>query len=46
MNNIQDFSNNDIIFTENNIYKKQNGLNNIQELYILEYRYHNLIWEK
>ena len=45
-NTLNDFSVNDIIFTENNIYKKQNGLNNIPELYILEYHYHKLNWEK
>jgi hypothetical protein len=45
-NTLNNFSMNDIIFTENNIYKTQNGLNNIQELYILEYNYHKLNWEK
>ena len=46
MTNMNNFSVNDIIFTENNIYRKQNGLNNTQELYILENHYHKLNWEK
>jgi len=45
-NTLNDFSVNDIIFTENNIYRTQNGLNNNLELYILENHYHKLNWEK
>lgn len=45
-NILNDFSANDIIFTENNIYRIQNGLNNTPELYLLENKYHKLNWEK
>lgn len=45
-NILNDFSANDIIFTENNIYRIQNGLNNTPELYLLENQYHKLNWEK
>ena len=46
INTLNNFSANDIIFTENNIYRTQNGLNNTPELYLLENQYHKLNWEK